>query len=128
MKQIVTYIILLSLGFLSLTACHQEENDLFATAVINLAVDEGITITQVQAQAELTNVNTRQVTTTANFDGGILRVELLRGAYQILIEGVATCQDASGNIRLRQFRAQTDYVELVGTGSNATRLNLIFLD
>ena len=127
MKQIATYIVL-TLWLLSLTACHQEENDLFATAVINLAVDEGITITQVQAQAKLTKVNTRQVTTTANFDGGILRVELLRGAYQILIEGVATCQDASGNIRLRQFRAQTDYVELVGTGSNATRLNLIFLD
>ena len=127
MKHIATYIVL-TLGFLSLTACHQGANDLFATAVINLAVDEGITITQVQAQAELTNVNTRQVTTTANFDGAILRVELLRGAYQILIEGVATCQDASGNIRLRQFRAQTDYVELVGTGSNATRLNLIFLD
>ena len=127
MKQITTYIILM-LGFLSMTACHQEENDLFATAVINLAVDEGITITQVQAQAELTNVNTRQVTTTANFDGAVLRVELLRGAYQVLIEGVATCQDATGNIRFRQFRAQTDYVELAGTGSNATSLNLIFLD
>ena len=116
------------LGFLSMTACHQEENDLFATAIINLAVDDGITITQVQAQAELTNVNTRQVTTTANFDGAVLRVELLRGAYQVLIEGVATCQDATGNIRFRQFRAQTDYVELAGTGSNATSLNLIFLD
>lgn len=127
MKQITTFIILM-LGFLSMTACHQEENDLFATAIINLAVDDGITITQIQAQAELTNVNTRQVTTTANFDGAVLRVELLRGAYQVLIEGVATCQDATGNIRFRQFRAQTDYVELAGTGSNATRLNLIFLD
>lgn len=127
MKQITTFIILM-LGFLSMTACHQEENDLFATAIINLAVDDGITITQIQAQAELTNVNTRQVTTTANFDGAVLRVELLRGAYQVLIEGVATCQDATGNIRFRQFRAQTDYVELAGTGSNATSLNLIFLD
>ena len=112
----------------SLTACHQEENDLFTTAVVVLATNENISISQVQAQAQLTNVNTRQVTTTANFDGAILRVELLRGAYEVLIEGVATCQDANGSTSLHQFRAQTDYVELAGTGEMVTMLNIILLD
>ena len=111
-----------------LVACHQEENDLFATAVITLATTDGISITQVQAQAQLTNVNTRQVTTTANFDGNMLRIELLRGAYEVLIEGVATCQDANGNIRLHQFRAQTDYVEMAETAENMTQLNIMLLD
>lgn len=127
MKRIVTFI-LLAFGLLSLTACHQEHNDLFSTAVITLSSDDGVTITQVQAQAEITNVNTRQVVTTANFDGTTLRVELLRGAYAVLVEGVATCQDADGNKRLRQFRAQTDYVELASTDTNVTQLNIIFLD
>ncbi len=127
MKQIATFIVLI-MGTLSLTACHQEENDLFATAVITLTANDDMTITQVQAQAELTNVNTRQVTTTANFDGTTLRVELLRGAYAVLIEGVATCRDANGSIRQHQFRAQTDYVELAGTDMNITVLNMIFLD
>ena len=128
MKQIVTYIILLSLGFLSLTACHQDENDLFAIAVIDLVSDEAVSIIQVQAQAKLTNVNTRQVTTTTNFDGATLHVELLRGAYEVLIEGVATCQEPDGKNRLRQFRAQTDYVELAGKGTNTTTLKIIWLD
>lgn len=127
MKQIRTFIILL-FAALVLSSCHKEENDLFATAVITLGTTESLNISKVQAQAEITNVNTRQVTTTANFDGTTLRVELLRGAYSILIEGVATCNDANGTLRLRQFRAQTDYVELAGKESNATVLNIIFLD
>ncbi len=127
MKHLLT-LITLTLGLLALTACHQEENHLFATAMIRLTTSEDITLTKVEAQAKLTNVNTRQVTTTANFDGATLRIDLLRGAYEVLIEGVATCQDADGNTRLRQFRAQTDYVELADQDTNATQLNLIFLD
>ena len=127
MKHITTYI-LLSLALLSLSSCHKEENDLFATAVITLNTTESLTISQVQAQAEITNVNTRQTTTTANFDGTMLRVDLLRGAYSVLIEGVATCYYSDGTKRLRQFRAQTDYVEFAGKETNATTLNIIFLD
>ena len=127
MKRIVTFF-LFTFGLLSLTACHQEQNDLFSTAIITLSSNDNISISRVQAQAEITNVNTRQVVTTANFDGPTLRVELLRGAYAVLVEGVATCLDADGNKRLRQFRAQTDYVELASTDTNVAQLNIIFLD
>ena len=127
MKRIVTFF-LFTFGLLSLTACHQEQNDLFSTAIITLSSNDNISISQVQAQAEITNVNTRQVVTTANFDGPTLQVELLRGAYAVLVEGVATCLDADGNKRLRQFRAQTDYVELASTDTNVAQLNIIFLD
>lgn len=127
MKRIVTFF-LFTFGLLSLTACHQEQNDLFSTAIITLSSNDNISISRVQAQAEITNVNTRQVVTTANFDGPTLQVELLRGAYAVLVEGVATCLDADGNKRLRQFRAQTDYVELASTDTNVAQLNIIFLD
>ena len=90
--------------------------------------DDNITITSVQAQVKLTNVNTRQVTTTADFEGASATVELLRGAYQIDIEGVATCQSPDKAIRLRQFRCQSDYEELILNGMNEITLNIIFLD
>lgn len=127
MKNLATYIAALLVLMLA-TACHQEEDDLFAVALISLETDEAVTITQVQAQAQLTNINTRQVTTTADFEGSQLRVELLRGPYLISIEGVATCQDATGATRYRQFRAQTDFTELYNTGTNAVTLTLTFLD
>lgn len=127
MKHLIATILFLLLMTIP-AGCHQEENDLFATALVTVSAGEGTTISQVQAQARLTNVNTRQVTSSADFNGATLQVELLRGAYQINIEGVVTCQDTTGAVQMRQFRAQTDYVELVKTGVNTTTLTIIFLD
>lgn len=124
MKKMICYMA----AILLLIACHQEENDIFATASITLECNEQINVSRVQAQAKLTNVNTRQTTTSAAFSGATLNVELLRGAYEILIEGVMTYTDAAGTEHIRQFRAQTDYVELVGYDTNNAKLNIIFLD
>lgn len=132
MKRKISLFYLLTFLPLFLTACHQEEDDLFATAVITLETGEDISITDVQAQAQFTNVNTRQVTTTADCkvrDGKCeVSVGLLRGAYEVLIEGVAECQGVQGGKEFRQFRAQSDYVELAGRGVNTAGLNIIFLN
>ena len=77
---------------------------------------------------KLTNVNTRQVTTVADFIGTSATVELLRGAYQIDIEGVATCVSPDNATRMRQFRCQSDYEEFVTLGINEVTLRTIFLD
>jgi hypothetical protein len=127
MRHLIATILFL-LSVVILTSCHQEENDVFATALVTVSAGEETIISQVQAQARLTNVNTRQVSSSADFNGATLQVELLRGAYQINIEGVVTYQDAAGIVRMRQFRAQTDYVELQQKGVNATTLTVIFLD
>jgi len=114
---------------IALTACHKEEDELFATAKVSLrGGGAGVTISRVQAQARLTNVNTRQTTTSAAFSGETLTIELLRGAYQIQIEGVVTCTDSTMVERIRQFRAQTDYTELIGKGENRVTLDIIYLD
>jgi len=114
---------------IALTACHKEEDELFATAMVSLrGGGAGVTISRVQAQARLTNVNTRQTTTSAAFSGETLTIELLRGAYQIQIEGVVTCTDSTMVERIRQFRAQTDYTELIGKGENRVTLDIIYLD
>ena len=123
MKQYILAILVLFLA-----ACAPVEDDIFTTARITVAADDGTAITAVQAQVKLTNINTRQVTTAAAFVGNSITVELLRGAYQIDIEGVVTCLNPDGTTRHRQFRCQSDYSEFVRHETNEITLNIIFLD
>ena len=113
---------------IAISACAPVEDDIFTTAKITVAAGDEVVITRVQAQVKLTNVNTRQVTTSADFDGASLTVEVLRGAYQIDIEGVATCQSPDGSVHMHQFRCQSDYAEFIRKEQNDITLNTIFLD
>ena len=120
---------LLSITFVMLlTACAPVEDDIFTTARITVTAEGDVSITSVQAQVKLTNVNTRQVTTVVDFNGTSAMVELLRGAYQIDIEGVATCLSPDNVTRMRQFRCQSDYVEFICRDINEVTLKTIFLD
>lgn len=122
-------IFLISITFVMLlTACAPVEDDIFTTARIMVTAEGDVSITSVQAQVKLTNVNTRQVTTVADFNGTSATVELLRGAYQIDIEGVATCLSPDNVTRMRQFRCQSDYVEFISHDINEVTLKTIFLD
>lgn len=113
---------------LTLASCHKEEDDLFATGCIILTSPDEMTIDMVQAQAILTNVNTRQVTTTSDFTGERLCIEVQRGAYKIGIEGVATVHGKDGRTLTRQFRSQSEYIDLSSTGVNNVTLRIIYLD
>lgn len=127
MKHNILTLLLIALTML-LTACAPVEDEIFTTARITVTAEGEDSITNIQAQVKLTNVNTRQVTTVADFDGASATVELLRGAYQIDIEGVATCQSPGNVTRMRQFRCQSDYVEFISRDINEVTLKTIFLD
>ena len=127
MRNNILYITLMILA-MALTACAPVEDDIVTTARITVAAGDEVTITRIQAQVKLTNVNTRQTVTSADFVGSTVAVELLRGAYQIDIEGAATCQMADGKTCVRQFRCQSDYAEMVHRDLNEITLKTIFLD
>lgn len=110
-----------------LASCHQDEDDLFTTAAITLTAEEGTTVERVQGTVQLTNLNTRQVTTTAEFDGNIARVTLLRGAYSVLVEGSMQYKDANGKTSVRQFRATSDYLEFASKSLNVATLNIVWM-
>ena len=112
---------------LVMVSCAPVEDDIFTTARITVTTGDDTAITRVQGQVRLTNVNTRQVVTSSDFEGSSVNVELLRGAYQIDIEGVVTCRQSDGQTRARQFRCQSDYAEFISDDSSVT-LNIIFLD
>ena len=126
MKKLFT--ILICCMTLALTACHQNNDDYMTLATIQLDGGEGVTIERVQAMAHITNLNTKHVVSTADFTGAQVRIELLRGAYQVSIEGVLSYTDQTGNKRIRSFRAVSDYVELVGTDTSKATINIIYLD
>ncbi len=126
MKKLFT--ILTCCMVLALSACHQDHDDYMTLATIQLDGGEGVTIERVQAMAHITNVNTRHVVSTADFTGAEVQIELLRGAYQVSIEGVLSYTDQTGTNRIRSFRAVSDYVELVGTATSKATINIIFLD
>lgn len=110
-----------------LASCHQDEDDLFTTAAITLTAEEGTTVERVQGTVQLTNLNTRQVTTTAEFDGNIARVSLLRGVYSVLVEGSMQYKDAHGVTGVRQFRATSDYLEFASKSLNVATLNIVWM-
>lgn len=113
---------------LALTACHQDNDDYMTAATIQLDGGSDVTIERVQAMAHITNLNTKHVVSTADFSGDQVQIELLRGAYQVSIEGVLSYTDQTGNKHIRSFRAVSDYVELVGTGTSKATINIIYLD
>lgn len=125
MKRIL--MICVALMGMVLTSCHQDEDDLFTTAAIILTAEEGTTVERVQGTVQLTNLNTRQVTTTAEFDGNIARVTLLRGAYSVLVEGSMQYKDANGETSVRQFRATSDYLEFASKSLNVATLNIVWM-
>ena len=110
-----------------LTSCHQDEDDLFTTAALTLTAEEGTTIERVQGTVQLTNLNTRQVTTSAEFDGNIARVTLLRGTYSVLVEGSIQYRTAQGATAVRQFRATSDYLEFASKSLNVATLNIVWM-
>lgn len=125
MKRIL--MICVALMGMVLTSCHQDEDDLFTTAAIILTAEEGTTVERVQGTVQLTNLNTRQVTTTAEFDGNIARVSLLRGVYSVLVEGSMQYKDANGETSVRQFRATSDYLEFASKSLNVATLNIVWM-
>lgn len=111
-----------------LSACHQDNTDYTTMATLTLDGGDTLTINQVQAMAHFTNINSRHVTSTADFLGPKVQIELLRGAYQVQIEGIVSYTDRQGIRQVRSFRAISDYVELSNSSWSEVKLSIIFLD
>ena len=123
--KIVFYLFTLSL---LLTACHQDEDELFATASITLSAGDTLSIERVQGTARLTNLNSKQTTSSSDFDGATLRLELLRSSYSADVEGLLRYRNSRGASFTKRIRAHSDYLALEKTGRNETVLEIIFLE
>ena len=123
--KIVFYLFTLSL---LLTACHQDEDELFATASITLSAGDTLSVERVQGTARLTNLNSKQVTTSSDFNAATLSLPLLRSSYSADVEGLVRYRNALGQTMTKRMRAHSDYLALEKTGRNETVLEIIFLE
>lgn len=111
-----------------LAACHQDEEELFATAEITLSAGDTLSIERVQGTARLTNLNSKQVTTSSDFNAATLSLPLLRSSYSADVEGLVRYRNALGQTMTKRMRAHSDYLALEKTGRNETVLEIIFLE
>lgn len=125
-KELTIWLLLMSCILLG--ACHQDEDTLFTSASISLVTDKDIVIQRVQGTITLTNLNTKQVTTSAEFDGNVAHVQVLRGSYAVLVEGSLQYQNAQGVTSAKQFRASSDYIGLYEENDNIANLNIVWLE
>lgn len=123
--KIVFYLFTLSL---LLTACHQDEDELFATASITLSAGDTLSIERVQGTARLTNLNSKQVTTSSDFNAATLSLPLLRSSYSADVEGLVRYRNALGQTMTKRMRAHSDYIALEKNDHNHATLNIIFLE
>ena len=123
--KIVFYLFTLSL---LLTACHQDEDELFATASITLSAGDTLSIERVQGTARLTNLNSKQVTTSSDFSAATLSLPLLRSSYSADVEGLVRYRNALGQMMTKRMRAHSDYIALEKKDHNHATLNIIFLE
>ena len=127
MKTAIKTFLFLLLAGLILCACHKDEDNLFADAVITLS-GENMTIQRVQGTVTLTNLNSRQVVTSAEFNSDKAYLQLLRGSYSVLIEGTVQYRDTAGQLLVKQFRASTDYAGFEKESGNELTLDIILME
>lgn len=123
--KIVFYLFTFSL---LLTACHQDEDELFATASITLSAGDTLSIERVQGTARLTNLNSKQVTTSSDFNAATLSLPLLRSSYSADVEGLVRYRNALGQTMTKRMRVHSDYIALEKKDHNHATLNIIFLE
>lgn len=124
MKKLL-YIII---GVMALVSCHKDEDDIFTQADIVLTAGDGQTIEQVQGTARITNLNSKQVVTTSDFDVSTIRLQLIRSSYSVDVEGLVRYRDLDGRTYTKHMRAHSDYINLSATGYNQALLPIIFLE
>lgn len=116
------------IGVMALSSCHKDEDDILTNADIVLSAGEGMTIEQIQGTARITNLNSKQVTTTSDFNGATIHLQLMRSSYSADVEGLVRYHDQTGQSYIKHMRAHSDYIDLSARGYNQAVLDIIFLE
>ena len=112
MKQVLQIIFLALIGT-ALTACHNSTDDYMASVTIVINGGDTLRIDRVQATATIRNV---------------LKQQLLRGAYQVSVDGSIQYTNQKQQTRIRSFRSQTDFIAFGDSNDYTLEMKPIFTD
>lgn len=127
MKQVLQIIFLTLIGT-ALTACHNSTDDYMTSVTIVINGGDTLRIDRVQATATIRNLNTKQVITSTNFNGNTLKQQLLRGAYQVSVDGSIQYTNQKQQTHIRSFRSQTDFIAFGDSNDYTLEMKPIFTD
>ena len=128
MKRIIYALctLVLMLLSLSLTTCHKEEDALMTTLQLKV-VGSDMIVEQIIASADLSNLNTSEVTSISITSGDGTTLSTLRGIYRVTMQGTVTYRLSDGSQHTRRFRAAQDWVDVSRKQGNQVRLTLHLL-
>jgi len=128
MKRIIYALctLVLMLLSLSLTTCHKEEDALMTTLQLKV-VGSDMIVEQIIASADLSNLNTSEVTSISITSGDGTTLSTLRGIYRVTMQGTVTYRLSDGSQHTRRFRAAQDLVDVSRKQGNQVRLTLHLL-
>ena len=118
--------LVLTLLSLSLTACQKEEDALMTTLQLQV-LGQDMIVEQIIASADLSNLNTSEVTSISITSGDGTTLSTLRGIYRITMQGTVTYRLSDGSQHTRRFRAAQDLVDVSRKQGNQVRLTLHLL-
>lgn len=111
------------------TSCHNDNEDYMTTGHIVLSLPFEGEIESLQYSLKMMDLNSRNTVTQAGGADGTIAVEnIFRGAYSINVEGVVRYADSDATVHTSQFRAQSDYVSMVGIDDNVISLEMILME
>lgn len=111
-------------SFLAL-GCQKIERDITTTVSITIVAPQNIIMEKLQATINAVNINSRQSVISSAFTGNTITLELIKGAYQITIDGVIQYLN-NGELITQRVRAYTDYCQFVDeTGSMVMELSFL---
>lgn len=128
MRKAIVYILICVMA-LGLASCHNDLEDYFTSGEIALVLPVDGDVETIQYSVKMMNLNSRNVVTLAGKTSGAISVdEILRGAYSINVDGIVQFKDAAGEVHAHQFRAQSDFVEMIDLAGNHVELEMILMD
>ncbi|GEM_PF-166581 len=128
MKKISLYLFVCMI--IAVTAsCHSDHDFYTTTAGIELTMPVEGEVEIIQYSLTMTNLNSREVVNNAGKTTGTIMInDIMRGAYSINVEGIVKYKNESGQVTMRQFRAQSEYVSFVGQQDAVVTLEMILMD
>ena len=90
-------------------------------------VGQDMIVEQIIASADLSNLNTSEVTSISITSGDGTKLSTLRGIYRITMQGTVTYRLSNGSQQTRRFRASQDLVDVSRKQGNQVRLTLHLL-
>lgn len=114
------------LMLITITACHQDNDDYNTSAVISINVPDSIIIDKMQGTVTVTNLNNKQSYSSSNFNGTSTSMDIMRGCYSISVTGTVLYHDSLKIKHTRNFRASSSYSELLKHPS-VVSVDIIFM-